>query len=178
MGHITTFNFRTTSVLSNITPFAYSDNITFLEKLEFLRKKIADMIKEYNACIDVINQWNDAIREYIAEVDAENDDNLAKYKDEVSLEFADVRQAISELNLVSENGGISFDPTNGTRSETVSYALSRTYDYVRVYGMFASDYDMLNRTAEDIDALEENAREFDLHGAKKLNVNMGDYFKE
>ena len=171
-----TFNFRTTSVLSNITPFVYSDNYTFLEKLEYLRKKIQDMIKEYNQCVEVVNTWNEAIREFIAEVDAENDKNLDDYKDEVRLEFADVRAAIAQLNSISENGAISFDPTNGRRDETISVALSRTYDSVRIHGLFAADYDNMSRTAAECDSIEETARHFDLYGAGDIhNISLGDF---
>ena len=177
MAYIDPRGYFNAPALANITPFSYSDNYTYLDLLEKMRDNLDELNKNYNSISDNINHFTENFEKYSddhdAAIKAELADRATKLKDDINR----IRDDISNFKAVIGKTAICSDPTNGLQNETVSEAVSRVYDYSRVYAWFAGDLGVRDMTAHDLDAENVSARRHDLYGAGKINVEFGDYRK-
>jgi hypothetical protein len=132
--------------IDSVTPFTYRDNATYLSILKTLETTV-------NALIDNIN-----------EVSINNAGGLNAFKTYVDDALTALRAELLELinSIELDNGATVLDPTTGNRTEALSKALGNVYDNARIFAYFAKQYDDLNLTAADYDALMLKARHYDL----------------
>lgn len=132
------------SPVDAVVPFTYRDNATYLAILEGLKDKVEEIRLQINLVSD------------------NNSGGLNGLRDEL---FAALDAFESEITAMVEalNGEATvIDPTTGNRIAPLSLALGHAYDNNRIYAYFAKQYDELNLTAADYDALAYSARFFDL----------------
>lgn len=134
--------------LASVVPFTYRDNISYLQKLEYLSKWIRNAISiieqnistveqnDSNAITNLINQLNNTLNAFVSEWDT-------------------VLQGLQDSATV-------LDPVNGIRNEPLNQALGNMYDNLRYYAYFADQLDAFSYTAAQWDAIGYTARHFDL----------------
>jgi hypothetical protein len=135
--------------VSNITPFTYRDGETYLEQLARLRQYIVELVPKLNQTIaDEHAAWVAGDAAVKAQLEAE------------LKAFTDTWTAIIESLQV--NATTAFDPTSGALYQGISKVISNVYDNTRVYAYFADQLDNFEYTASVWDAMEYEARRFDL----------------
>jgi hypothetical protein len=134
--------------LASVTPFSYRDNISYLQKLEYLAKWMRNSISiveqnistvqqnDGNAITSLIAQLNSVLNHFVSEWDA-------------------TLQGLQDSATV-------LDPVNGVRNEPLNRALGNMYDNLRYYAYFADQLDAFQYTAAEWDAMQYTARHFDL----------------
>lgn len=160
--------------LSNITPFTYRDNATYLEQLEDLRSKLNTIVGEFNGLIDGVNaivQDQAAIRVEMAQTIQRVNDALTEQDADVDKRLLALHDELVELIGVAMSG-VCDDPTNGKTAQPVSQVISRVYDYARVFGWFAKRFDDLGQTAATIDGHGHTARHHDLSPSDVLDDDL------
>lgn len=156
--------------ITPVVPFTYSDNVTYLHLLEELRKKIQELIESYNNFQGTIEEW---AAELEKQLQVELDAMYWRLYPDLQ---RDLREYIESLVEQYGDENVARDATAGDRIVSSTTAIWRAYDNVRYWGLFARDYDELDRTAAEIDALEETARHYDLYATNGvLNIELGDY---
>lgn len=136
------------SPVNPVTPFTYRDNATNLTILRALELKLNALIAEFNTAI--------------AENESNTDEAISNLVNSVNLTLANFQAEIEALIEATHEDGLAFNPTNGRRTDGVSRVISDVYDYARVFAYFALQYDELELTAAQYDALQHSARHFDL----------------
>lgn len=149
------------TALTNITPFTYRDNETYLSQLQRLCKwidyvsvtlqaQIAHVQAEDAAAIAALAaQLNAALASLATQLNTELDQFSLKWENEL-------------LSIESQQFEFVFDPTSGSQIETVNTVISRVFDNLRYYAYFADQLDTFEFTAAEWDAYEYTARGFDL----------------
>lgn len=130
--------------INSVTPFTYRDNATYLTILKGLETTV-------NALITNIN-----------DVSTNNAGGLNALRDYVNDALIALRVELLTIVEGLESDATALDPTNGTRTESISKVIGRVYDNLRIFGYFAKQYDELNYTAAEYDALQLGARHYDL----------------
>lgn len=149
------------NLVSNVTPFTYSDNLTYLDILEQLKER-------FNVLLTAVQDINTDY-ETIAAGDAKALADLRTYVDDqdmantatVLADIAGLREDLLEAFAKAVIGGAVFDPANGHAAVPVAQALSDVYDYARIAAYFAYQYDALDNTAGAYDAIGYTARRWD-----------------
>lgn len=132
------------SPIDAVVPFTYRDNATYLQILENLKDKVEEIRIAINA------------------ESSNNAGGLNALREELFAAL-DVMRTELEAMIEALQGEVTvLDPTTGNRIESLSVALSHVYDNNRIYAYFARQYDELNLTAAEYDALQYSARQFDL----------------
>lgn len=146
---ISTVGFFSTP-LSNVTPFTYRDNETYLEQLARLRAWIDEVSSTLEGNISAVQTDDEAA---IASLTAQLNAELLAFINQWQAEL---------IAIQDQNPMFVFDPTNGSRIETIDVALSHVYDNLRYYAFFADQLDSFSFTAAQWDAMQYTARGFDL----------------
>lgn len=128
--------------------FASRDTDSFLTILEKLREQV-------NALVTALNNLN-------ADNASEHGAIVETLTAQFESELLDTKNYLE--NLIEENNDEvnAFDPTTGTRLNTVSRVISNVYDNARVFAMFAAQLDGKGWTAKQYDDMGLTARHFDL----------------
>ena len=156
--------------ITPVVPFTYSDNVTYLHLLEELRGKIQEFIESYNSFQGTIEEW---AAELEKQLQAELDSMYGRLYPDLQ---SDLRKYIDGVLEQYSGESVAHDATAGDHVVSATQAVWRAYDNVRYWAFFARDYDDLDRTAAEIDALEETARHYDLYSTGGvLNIELGDY---
>lgn len=136
------------SPITPVTPFTYRDNATNVTILRSLELKLNDLIAKIN------------------EVAATDASNLGEGLNQLVLEFNaslnSVRDELVALVEGSHDESVATDPTTGLRLQGLSRVVGNVYDNVRIFAYFAKQYDDVEMTAAQYDALQYSARHFDL----------------
>jgi hypothetical protein len=130
--------------INPVTPFTYRDNDTNLTMVRGLRKKVDELIEYVNNEFALNETDHTNIRA-----------DFQKALDALRVEILAVIDAL-------ETDATAFNPTTGTRTDGVSKVIGDVYDNTRVFAYFAKQYDDLDLTAAEYDALNYSARHFDL----------------
>lgn len=130
--------------INPVTPFTYRDNDTNLTMVRGLRKKVDELIEYVNNEFALNETDHTNIRA-----------DFQKALDALRVEILAVIDAL-------ETDTTAFNPTTGTRTDGVSKVIGDVYDNTRVFAYFAKQYDDLDLTAAEYDALNYSARHFDL----------------
>lgn len=146
--------------LSNITPFTYRDGETFLDQLARLR-----------LWIDEVSATLENNIETLQISDKTAFDSLTKQLNDTLFAFVNKWQN-EIMELEDQDPTLAFDPTNGTRIETLNTVISKVYDNLRYYAFFADQLDNFEFTALEWDTFEYSARGFDLALAYTPNLTQ------
>jgi hypothetical protein len=133
--------------INQVTPFTYRDNDTYLTILKKLTDKTSELVA------------------FINDVSENNAGGLNALWAELTAAIVALRAELVAMIEALENEETpttALDPTNGTRTESISKVIGRVYDYSRVFGYFARQYDELEMTAAEYDAQNLSARHYDL----------------
>ena len=141
-------NLGSFSPVNQVTPFTYRDNATYLTILHGLQHKV-------NELISTLNNLNESVT-------ADMNIGFAEMVADLNVTLNSLRDELVALVEGSHDESIADDPTNGQRLQGLSTVVSRVYDNVRVFAYFAKQYDELEHTALEYDALQLTARHFDL----------------
>lgn len=123
------------SPISEVQPFTYRDNESYLKQLARLRDYVRENLQRLS---------NQEIVDVAYLLKSINDLSNA-----IQVEIAAVQASIQQSN----GDYISFDPTNGTSTEALSQVVSNVYDNTRIFAYFAKDLDDMGMTAAEYDAL-------------------------
>lgn len=123
------------SPISEVQPFTYRDNESYLKQLSRLRDYVRENLQRLNnqEIVDVsylLKSINDLSASFNAQIDT-------------------LEASIAAYTGLGEY--TAFDPTNGLNTENLSMVLGNVYDNVRIFAYFAVDYDNLNMTALEYD---------------------------
>ena len=136
--------------VANVQPYSYRDARTHLEDIKALRNWSSQSFTDLQSAM------------------SSNDGELARNIAELSRHFdaslSELDKKLTEMFYDAHDEMISFDPTNGTRVEGISTVISRVFDNLRIYGLFAKEFDEMGNTAKEWDEYfsTHSARHFDL----------------
>lgn len=156
-----------TGPLSNVAPFTYRDNFTYLETLMALIKKINEIINGYDGVIAGQAALESAMLELTTNVDV----RINAIASEVKTQMDALRDEVISLIEDSVASGVAIDPTTGIAAPLTT-VISRLFDNVRVHAYFAKQLDEQNLTALEIDNLNRSARHFDLSPVSPTNDEL------
>ena len=156
--------------ITPVVPFTYSDNVTYLHLLEELRDKIQELIKSYNEFQGTMQEWAE---QFEAEVNKILDELYDKLKPELEREL---REYVEHLVDGYGDQAVARDATAGDHTVSCTDAVWHAFDDARYWAFYSGDWDALDRTAEEIDGLEETAKHYDLYATNGIfNVEYGDF---
>lgn len=136
------------SPINPVTPFTYRDNATTLTVLRLLENKLNSVIEALNdSNIEITDNLNEAITELT---------------NSLNLQIAALYNELVERIDSSHDDSVADDPTTGRRNEGLSKVVANVYDNARIFAYFASQYDALELTCAEYEALNYSARFFDL----------------
>lgn len=136
---------------SIVTPSVYDENMTVYEKLSKLRSTIDEIYTFYLGFTDQADGLVATVNQKLADTVAE-----------LTLLIENNNDELKALILDSHDSAISYNPTTGTSTDTVSKVMSNVYDNTRVFAYFAKQYDDMEMTAAEYDALGLSSRKYDL----------------
>lgn len=148
---------------STMQPFAYRDTLNMLTWLRAVTCNL-DTLRER------VNDIGDAVEK----IPKDTETALQKIVDDTTDALAALDTTLRALITESTATGTAWSPVRG-RTESVQHILDDMYDNVRVFALFAADYDTMGLSAEEYDGLEVRAREYDLHATDVRNAMLGDF---
>lgn len=148
---------------STMQPFAYRDTLNMLTWLRAV------------ACnLDTVRERVNDIGDAVEKIPEDTETALQKIVDDTTDALAALDTTLRALIAESGSTGTAFSPVRG-RVDSVQHILDDMYDNVRVFALFAADYDEMGLSAEEYDSLEVRAREYDLHATDVRNAMLGDF---
>ena len=159
---------RNATPISTVTPFTYGDGDTYLRRLERLIKWLANLITVVDGQTEAIEEIRNALSAIEAEVDKELAENRAYTVEQIANVRAELLAAIG----AATDAGSVFNPTNGSLHEPIAKVISDVYDNVRVHALFAIEYDELEYTVAQYDAIGFEARHYDLSPFTNTNSHI------
>lgn len=136
--------------VANVQPYSYRDARTHLEDIKALRNWCDSEFAHLYANLNTDSaDWHKQVK---------------ALGDKIEAELFALDQKLVRMIEGSHDEMVSFDPTNGTRTEGISTVVSRMYDNLRIFGLFAKQFDAKKMTAKEWDDWMSNhsARHFDL----------------
>ena len=148
---------------SNVTPATYDESLTYYEQLAHLRDYMQSVLNESDS--------NDKkLRETVERITKLVDEFVVK----LTADFDAYREYIEDMVERSRDSMLAWNPTKGTRHESVNDAIDDVYDNLRVFAMFTKQLDDLGMTAKEWDGRGLTARHFDLHMTTYINDVLGE----
>ena len=158
--------------VSNVTPFTYGDGYTYLNVLERLREYVNSMIDTVNLNTDNSNDVVEDFQGLIAHVNGLTDTLISQidaweagFYSEYHSDYSQLRLDLITLVKNTVQTGVVFNPTNGAW-EPIHNVINDVYDYLRVYGYTAAEYDALELTVDMFVAKFDSAYDFDVIGRR------------
>lgn len=148
---------------STMQPFAYRDTLNMLTWLRAIACNL-DTVREH------VNDIGDAV----GKIPEDTETALQKIVDDTTAALAALDTTLRALIAEGSATGTAFSPVRG-QAQSVQHVFEDMYDNVRVYALFAADYDTMGLSAEEYDSLEVRAREYDLHATDVRNAMLGDF---
>ena len=137
--------------ITNTSPITFNDNATLLEIVAVLQNVVIGLIDKQNAMIEadkkLTEDLNSMFKSFVNDEDSKfNDfaDSLRKYLDGKIEEFSDYGVKV-------------YDPTTGKSAPFIT-AINNAYDWTRIYGLFASQFDAQGLTCDEFEALQLTCR--------------------
>lgn len=144
-------------------PFTFRDGLTTLELIERLRHALLRLQSDVNTGAGHTQANIEALRKALDDAVASMTDAMAELDSQMR---ALVHDAVAS--------GVAVSPVRG-RMQPVQAIFDDMYDNVRVFALFAADYDGMGLTAGQYDALGVPARVYDLHATDVRNATVGDF---
>lgn len=144
-------------------PFTYRDGLTTLQLIECLRRNLDSLQCDLSK-----------LEESTADLAASVDKALADTVTQLNKEMASLRAELLSLIHEMEQQGTATSPVYGV-TQPLGQALGGMYDNSRNHGLFWSDYDNMQLTAQEYDGLTLGAREYDLRATAVDNCVPGDF---
>lgn len=144
-------------------PFTYRDGLTTLQLIECLRHNL-----------DTLQCDLSKLEEYTTDFKASIDKTLADTVAQVNKSMNDLRAELLALIDEMKQQGVATSPVYGV-TQPLGDVLGGMYDNSRNHGLFWSDYDDMQLTAQEYDGLTLNAREYDLRATAVDNCVPGDF---
>lgn len=144
-------------------PFTYRDGLTTLQLIECLRHNL-----------DVIQRDLSKVEEATADLAASVDKAFADTVAQLNQDMAALRAELLSLIHKMNQQGVATSPVYGI-TQPLEQVLDGMYDNSRIHGLFFSDYDKMQLTAQEYDGLTLNAREYDLRATAVDNCVPGDF---
>lgn len=148
---------------STMQPFAYRDTLNMLTWLRAVSCNL-DTVREH------VNDMGETVEKIPADVEKA----LQKIVDDTTAALAELDTTLRALIAESTATGTAWSPVRG-RTESVQRIFDDMYDNVRVFALFAVDYDTMGLSASEYDALGVPARVYDLHATDVRNATVGDF---
>lgn len=144
-------------------PFTYRDGLTTLQLIECLRRNLDSLQCDLSK-----------LEESTADLAASVDKALADTVTQLNKEMASLRAELLSLIHEMEQQGTATSPVYGI-TQPLGQVLGGMYDNSRNHGLFWSDYDNMQLTAQEYDGLTLGAREYDLRATAVDNCVPGDF---
>lgn len=144
-------------------PFTYRDGLTTLQLIECLRHNL-----------DTIQCDLNKLEEFTTDFATSVDKALADTVTQLNGAMAALRAELLALIHEMEQQGVATSPVYGT-TQPLGQVLGGMYDNLRNHGLFWSDYDNMQLTAQEYDGLTLKAREYDLRATAVDNCVPGDF---
>lgn len=144
-------------------PFTYRDGLTTLQLIECLKHNL-----------DIIQCDLSKLEGITADLTASVDKALADAVVQINQNMADLRAEMLALIHEMEQQGAATSPVYGV-TQSLGDVLGGVYDNSRNHGLFWSDYDNMQLTAQEYDGLSLGAREYDLKATAVDNCVPGDF---
>lgn len=144
-------------------PFTYRDGLTTLQLIECLRHNL-----------DVIQRDLSKVEEATADLAVSVDKAFADTVAQLNQDMAALRAELLSLIHEMKQQGVATSPVYGI-TQPLERVLGGMYDNSRIHGLFFSDYDKMQLTAQEYDGLTLNAREYDLRATAVDNCVPGDF---
>lgn len=144
-------------------PFTYRDGLTTLQLIECLRHNL-----------DTIQCDLTKLEGFTTDLAASVDKALADTVTQLNKNMAALRAELLALIHEMEQQGAATSPVYGT-TQPLGQVLGGMYDNLRNHGLFWSDYDDMQLTAQEYDGLTLKAREYDLRATAVDNCVPGDF---
>ena len=144
-------------------PFTFRDGLTTLELIERLRHALIQLQSDVNENGERTQANIESIRRALDGAVSAMSDDMAALESEMR---ALVHDAVATGAVESPVRGIV---------QPVQTVIGDMYDNVRVFALFAADYDGMGLTAKEYDELSINARTYDLHATDMYNAVLGDF---
>lgn len=144
-------------------PFTYRDGLTTLQLIECLKHNL-----------DILQCDLSKLEETTTDLTASVDKALADTVAQINQDMAGLRAEMLALIHEMEQQGVATSPVYGT-TQPLGQVLGGMYDNSRNHGLFWSDYDDMQLTAQEYDGLALKAREYDLKATAVDNCVLGDF---
>ena len=148
---------------STMQPFAYRDTLNMLTWL-----------RAVTCNLDTVREHVNEVGETVENMPIDIEKALQKIVDDTTAALAALDTTLRALIAESSSTGTVLSPVRG-QVQSVQHVFEDMYDNVRVYALFAADYDTMGLSAEEYDSLEVRAREYDLHATDVRNAMLGDF---
>ena len=181
------FNSIVNEINDNIDAFKTETN----DKIDTQNEVITNFKNETNSRIDsykseIFEALDETQKEIYAHVEAEILRLKTDITTQVSIQLSFLRRLINQhdknvlsivdakliefLGKIPTGTQLVINPTSGT-IDTLQATLYDMYDYYRVEGLTAQQYDALELTAEEYDEQRLTAYEYDFYSARKLEID-------
>lgn len=144
-------------------PFTYRDGLTTLQLIECLRHNLDITQRD-------LSKVEEATADLAVSVDKAFADTVAQLNQDMAALRAELLSLIHEM----KQQGVATSPVYGI-TQPLEQVLGGMYDNSRIHGLFFSDYDKMQLTAQEYDGLTLNAREYDLRATAVDNCVPGDF---
>lgn len=148
---------------STMQPFAYRDTLNMLTWLHAIARNL-----------DTVREHVNDIGETVENMPVDIEKALQKIVDDTTDALTELDTTLRALIAESSSTGTVLSPVRGQR-QSVQHVFEDMYDNVRLFALFAADYDTMGLSAEEYDSLEVRAREYDLHVTDVRNAILGDF---
>ena len=136
--------------VANVQPYSYRDARTHLEDIKNLAAWVNREVQRLdNVDSSDSSDWHKQLGDMVT--------NFNKFVEQIRFE-------INERIINTHDQALAFDPTNGTITQGLSTSISRMYDNLRVYALFAKEFDEMGYTAKQWDEY------FDTHSARHFDL--------
>ena len=144
-------------------PFTYRDGLTTLQVIECLKHNL-----------DTIQCDLSKLEETTTDLAVSVDKALTDVVVQINQDMAALRAELLALIHEMEQQGSATSPVYGV-TQPLGQVLGSMYDNSRNHGLFWSDYDNMQLTAQEYDGLTLGAREYDLRATAVDNCVPGDF---
>ena len=144
-------------------PFTFRDGLTTLELIERLRHALIRLQSD-------VNKSGEHTQANLDSIQRELEGTASAMMDAMRALESDMRALVHDAVAT----GTAESPVRGV-VQPVQTVIGDMYDNVRVFALFAADYDGMGLTAEEYDKMSINARLYDLHATDVYNAVLGDF---
>lgn len=147
---------------STMQPFAYRDTLNMLTWIQALCDNLNIVVEKTNEIGDGLNN-----------VQLEVDKKIADVIDQTNRALTELEKELRALVETSYETGVARSPVRGV-VQSVQTVLDDMYDNVRVHALFARDYDEMELSVDEWEAVGIDARTYDLWPINVPDAQLGD----